>query len=234
MVAGLLTFAVTLAYVILTRALVLETRDSIATALTANALTEKALAQDRELFKLTLRTRIDSMMPVVAMRMTGTDLVDGSTGGGIGSLPWADFLKGSYRLVMTFEATNHGSGPAMLSVLHPSPGTRAIVTATGTKPWRHPTVLPAGEKLGVQLQLHASGQQVGLEWVEMFMRDESVTNVTFKSESKIEQSTFDAHTFWIRVLVERRGGNFVPTQSISYEYPGDELKMERCYPPEVA
>ncbi|MDP9401988.1 MAG: hypothetical protein M3P85_01345 [Actinomycetota bacterium] len=234
LVAGLLTFAVTLAYVVLTRALVIEAQDSIKTAVDANALTEQALAQDRELFKLTLRTRIDSLMPIVTVRMTGRDLVDYFTGHSIGSIPWNDFLSGTYRLVLTFEATNHGSGPAMLSAVEPAVERKVIASASGLKPWRHPTAIPVNGKLAFQIGIQAVGQEVGVDWAQKFMRDESVADVIFKSESKIEQSTFDRHTCWVRVLVEPKGGNFVPTQSISYDYPGDELKMERCYPPEVA
>lgn len=231
-IGGVLVFAATVTYAVFTYGLVRVGQDSLQSAFKSNELTRIAVDEDRKLYKLMLKGRIDALLPVVSMRVRQIALVQ-ENGLSLGTVAWSIFVIGTYRLALTIEVTNHGPGAAVLIPPDAAAGTAVGLNTGENRPWSGPFVIAEGQSVEVQLGVGVEGQIIDHDWPARFARGESVVELLFRTESAFEKAAHDEHSLRLSVSVEAQDGQFIPSSSVNYRLPSHELLTERKYPSEL-
>jgi hypothetical protein len=225
-ITGLLVFAATVGYVTLTYQLVRDGKQSIEVASAANRYTLEALHIDRRVFVLTLKGRIDDLLPMVSVHLVDISLVQGN-GLPLGPLSWTTFAFGTYRLVLVFEVINHGPTAAVLSLLH-LPADDFVVVNNHSVVWRPPTVIAAGTRMRLQYQTTIDGETIQTTW-----DGRRVVELTLKTTSVIDEGSYDEHAFWLSASVAAQKHDFSASASIVYDHSGEQFLSIRRYSPEL-
>jgi len=226
--SGLLVFGATVVYVTLTHQLVRAGRRSLDAAEEANRQTREALDLDRRLYILNLKSRIDSLLPVISVRVLDVELLD-LNGSSVDTMTWSAFSLGSYQLAATFEVANHGHGAGTVGLLDPPrDGVLTIVDNSRHKDWHPPTVVAAGHALRLRYELSVDGHTIESTW-----RGDRVLEMTFRTGSSVETEAYDEHVYWLVASVSPHANQFSRSLSLSFAQPGPQLPSQRRYPIEL-